>query len=65
MVGFKEEEVTVAEDEGLVALTVAVLDGELGTTIYMNLSAIDGTARGIYVVVFGVIMWYSMIHSSI
>ena len=45
-IGFTETALTVAEDAGPASLTVAVLEGGLGTSVYVNLSTIDGTALG-------------------
>ncbi len=37
----------MAEDEGPATLTVAVLNGALGTSVNVSLSTIDGSAIGI------------------
>ncbi len=44
--GFTETEVTVGENAGFAPLTVAVLDGALGTSVIVGLSTVDGSARG-------------------
>ncbi len=45
-IGFGETALTLAENEGPATLNIAVLDGGLGTSVFLNLSTIDGTALG-------------------
>ena len=45
-IGFSPEAYTVTEDDGIVTLRVAVLEGELGISVCVNISLISGTAIG-------------------
>ncbi len=41
----------MGENAGFAPLTVAVLNGALGTSVGVGLSTVDGSARGIYMFV--------------
>ena len=45
-IGFSQEVYIMTEDGGIVALRVAVLEGELGISVWVNISLISGTAIG-------------------
>ncbi len=45
-VGFDETEFTVPENEGPATLNVTTLSGALGTSVYLKLRSVDGTAKG-------------------
>jgi len=54
IIGFEMEEYTVFESDGVVTLTVSVIEGSIRTSITVELSTINGSALGKVMILFGV-----------